>query len=253
MTEVPLLKSIYTLLADALSAWIAGTVRTAGFHRVSLGMSGGVDSAVTAALCARALGPGNVLTVYMPCGSLPADGEDTAEAAGFLGTEYRVVDLDQAFKALVESSGTGSASRLTLANIRPRLRMTTLYALSEGRLVVGTGNYSEYLVGYSTKWGDSAADFHPLARLFKDEVRALAVELGLPGRIIDRVPSAGLWEGQSDEGEMGVTYGEIRSYFEDRPVDPVSASRIAQLHRASEHKRVPAPFFDARGWLAANA
>jgi NAD+ synthase len=248
-----LLKSIYSQLADALSAWIADTVRTAGFHRVSLGLSGGIDSAVTAALCARALGPGNVLTVFMPCGSSAADGEDASETAGALGTEFRTVDLDPVFTAMVGSFGADAVSRLTLANIRPRLRMAALYALSEGRLVVGTGNYSEYLVGYSTKWGDSAADIQPLARLFKDEVRALAVELDIPGRIVDKVPSAGLWEGQSDEGEMGVTYGEIRSYFEDRPVAPQSASRIAHLHRASEHKRVPPPFFDARGWLAANA
>jgi NAD+ synthase len=218
-----------------------------------LGLSGGLDSAVAAALTARALGRESVLAIYMPCHSLDADRRDASAVAAHLGVEYREVDLGPVFDDLVAACGLDGASRLTLANMKPRLRMTVLYAFSAGRLVVGTGNYSEYLVGYSTKWGDAAADIMPLARLYKDEVAALGRELGLPRGIIERVPSAGLWEGQSDEGEMGVTYASIRACFEGQPVDPESSARIAAMNGSSEHKRAPIPYFDARGWLSANA
>jgi NAD+ synthase len=127
------------------------------------------------------------------------------------------------------------------ANIKPRLRMTTLYffANSMNYLVAGTGNRSELSIGYFTKYGDGGCDLLPIGTLVKSEVRALARELNVPAEIITRTPSAGLWSGQSDEEEMGFSYGDLERYLEDGPqgVSPALAMRIERLARASEHKR----------------
>jgi|WetSurMetagenome_2_1015567.scaffolds.fasta_scaffold00513_8 NAD+ synthase len=236
-------------LVSAISGWIASRVAGAGAGGVVLGLSGGIDSAVCAGLAARALGPGGVLALAMPIGNSGADLEDARRAAEQFAVELRVVDLSRCYMEAAEACGITDHRSLSAANMKPRLRMTALYAHSWGRLVLGTGNYSEYLMGYSTKWGDSAADIFPLLRLFKDEVLEVGRLLGLPGDLVERIPSAGLWEGQSDEGEMGVTYDEIRAYFEGRLVGPQSAERIRTMSCRSAHKRDPAPFFDAREWI----
>lgn len=241
---------VYMELAEDISAWIAVRVAGAGAGGAVLGLSGGVDSAVSAFLAAKALGGGSVLAVNMPCGSDPVDQALASETAGAAGVEYRVVDLDAAHAAMVSACGPGAANGMPAANIKPRLRMTVLYALSGGRLVMGSGNYSEYLVGYSTKWGDGACDFAPLARLYKDEVYGLARVLGVPRAVVDRPPTAGLWAGQTDEGEMGFTYLDLRRRFEGQAVDPAVAARIDALGRAGAHKREPVPVFEAREWFA---
>lgn len=240
---------LLSMLADELAAWIRQRIEAAGARGAVLGLSGGVDSAVTAFLAARAMGGGAVLAVNMPCGSDPLDGELASMAAACAGVRYRSVSLDGVYREMVAAAGLEGSGRLALANIKPRLRMTVLYALSEGRLVLGSGNYSESLVGYSTKWGDGAADLAPLARLFKDEVTGLASILGVPAEIVSRAPTAGLWAGQTDEGEMGFTYPELRRHFEGLPVDPATAARIDSLNRAGNHKREPIPVFEAREWF----
>lgn len=240
---------LFQKLADDISSWLAGRVASAGANGAVLGLSGGIDSAVVAFLAARALGGDKVLAVNMPCGSDPLDGVLASKAASVAGVGYRVVPLDEAHVSLVESCGLEDAPRLVKANIKPRLRMTVLYALSSERLVLGSGNYSESLVGYSTKWGDGAADLAPLARLFKDEVVSLAGVLGVPGEIVSRPPTAGLWAGQTDEGEMGFTYPDLRRRFEGLPVDPAVEARIDALNRAGAHKRSPIPVFEAREWF----
>ncbi len=242
-----------SLLAGDIAEWMRLAVGSAGAEGLVLGLSGGVDSAAVLALSAMAVGPRRVMAVHMPCGSSPGDASDASLAAEAFGVGMTTVRLDGVFGEMISACGLSGASRLTLANIRPRLRMTVLYAFSTGRLVVGTGNLSEILVGYSTKWGDSAADIAPLAGLYKDEVVELARVLGVPGRILGKAPSAGLWEGQTDEGEMGVTYDEIRSFFEaPGSLAAEAAGRIAAMHGRSRHKREPIPSFDARGWLAAH-
>lgn len=241
---------VYADLAESISAWIAGRVEGAGASGAVLGLSGGVDSAVTAFLAAKALGGGSVLAVNMPCGSDPVDEALASETARAAGVGYRVVALDAAHEAMVSACGLGGAAGIVPANIKPRLRMTVLYALSGGRLVLGSGNYSEYLVGYSTKWGDGASDMAPLARLYKDEVYGLAKVLGVPRGVVDRPPTAGLWAGQTDEGEMGFTYLDLRRRFEGQAVDPAVAARIDALGRAGAHKREPIPVFEAREWFA---
>jgi len=220
---------------------------------VVVGLSGGLDSAVSAALAARALGAGAVLGMALPCGSIPEDLRDAELVAEHLGIPFRVIDLTPALDALADTAGLRGAPGVTLANVKSRLRMTVLYAHSAGRLVLGTSNWSEILVGYWTKWGDGAADLLPLARLYKSEVRAVAESLGLPARIVERIPSAGLWPGQSDEGEMGVTYDEIETFFRGGDPGSRASARIAEMVRASEHKRRPVPFFDAREWMGRHA
>jgi NAD+ synthase len=241
--------SLYRKLADDISAWISGRVAAAGADGAVLGLSGGVDSAVVAFLAARALGGDRVLAVNMPCGSDPLDEKLAAVAAEAAGVGFRVSPLDEPHASLVRACDLEDAPRMVRANIKPRLRMTVLYALSRGRLVLGSGNYSESLVGYSTKWGDGAADLAPLARLYKDEVVSLATVLGVPPGIVSRPPTAGLWAGQTDEGEMGFTYPDLRRRFEGSGVDPAVAARIDSLNRAGAHKREPIPIFEAREWF----
>lgn len=242
------------MLSSAIEKWIRETVENASVSGVVLGLSGGLDSSVSAALCAGALGPDKVLGILMPCGNHPDDERDAAAVADFLGIRRRTVRLDTPFDSLVAAAGLDPADPLKMGNIKARLRMTVIYAHSEERLVAGTSNRSEYLVGYTTKWADGVADFHPLLNLYKSRVRGLAAALGLPSRIIERVPSAGLWPGQSDEGEMGVTYEEIESYFERGPgsITPGAAERISLLRRATRHKREPIPAFNYERWVSEN-
>ena len=239
----------YAKLASAIEGWLCERISGAGMEGVVLGLSGGIDSAVTAVLAARAMGPDAVLGLVMPCGSSEEDTRDGIRTAEFTGARYRVIDLSGVLESFIEAGNLDRDDALTLANVKARLRMAMLYAHSSGRLVLGTSNYSEYLVGYWTKWGDGAADLHPIARLYKDEVRALAVTMGLPEWVLRRVPSAGLWPGQSDESEMGFTYEDIRTFFEEGdPGDP-ARERISRMARTSRHKREGIPFFDARIWM----
>ena len=247
MTE----KELYGELGKSISSWIAETVSAAGMRGAVIGLSGGIDSGVTAALCRDALGAENILGLVMPCKSIPGDTRDGHRIAEYLGIQAKEIDLSPVLDVFLKAGGIDSGNTLNVANVKARLRMTMEYAHSAGRLVAGTGNLSETVTGYWTKWGDGAADFLPLAELWKDEVGKLATSMGLPDWILRRVPSAGLWEGQSDEGEMGVSYGDIKKYHTEgrESVSDGAASRIAALYSSSAHKRNPIPFFHARGLL----
>lgn len=242
----------YGRLAETIRDWIRERVSRAGVRGLVVGLSGGLDSAVSAALGAGAVGEGKLLGLVMPCGSSGKDTRDGLRIADHLAVEARVIELSETLDAFLRAGELENTTELNAANVKARLRMTMLYAHSEDRLVLGTSNYSEILVGYWTKWGDGAADLQPLARLYKDEVRLLAEVLGLPRWVIERVPSAGLWPGQSDEKEMGVTYGQIREYFQGGDVPENAAARIESMVAATEHKRRPIPYFDAREWMEEN-
>ncbi|MCD4774497.1 MAG: NAD(+) synthase [Candidatus Aegiribacteria sp.] len=239
----------YGELADSIENWIKLIVSEASATGVVVGLSGGLDSAVSAALCAEALGNENILGLMMPCGSIQSDTDDGVRIAEHLRIKYKVLDLSPVLQSFIEAGRLDDTSVMNLANIKSRLRMAMLYAYSPGRLVLGTSNYSEILVGYWTKWGDGASDFLPISRLYKDEVRELAATLGLPRWVINRIPSAGLWPGQSDEEEMEITYREIKAYFQNGDISVSAIARIDKMIESSEHKRNPTVYFDARKWM----
>jgi NAD+ synthase len=236
-------------LADRISEWIAASVRDAGMKGAVVGLSGGIDSAVTAALCKRALG-GNVLCVIMPCESCRRDEEDAQAVAAALGLGAVTVRLDGVYKALADA--LPEATPMARANLKPRLRMATLYAYANslGYMVVGTGNKTELAVGYFTKHGDGGVDLLPIGDLSKMQVRGLARELGVPQRVIEKPPSAGLWEGQTDEEELGIGYTELDRALvaietgNTECVAPETLGRVRVMAERAAHKRAGPRLFE---------
>jgi len=209
-----------------------------------VGISGGIDSAVTAALCVRALGRERVIGVWMPAYSQTIHAEDARKLAEAIDLNLVTVDLGNAYDAITaEIERVLPLNDKTKGNTKARLRMTTLYAIAnqKGYLVVDTCNRSEIHVGYMTKGGDGLADINPVASLTKHEMRILAEELGVPASIITKAPSADLWAGQTDEQEMGFSYEELDRYLITGETTPQAKERIDYLHRISEHKRRPMP------------
>ncbi|HOT90692.1 MAG TPA: NAD+ synthase [Anaerolineae bacterium] len=239
----------YTTLANAIATWMREYAAQAGAKGYVVGLSGGVDSAVTAALAARAVGVEHVLALWLPCHSLPEDETYARMTAQALRLELHTVDLSTAFEALMAALPPGSD--MARANIKPRLRMTAWYymAQSHNYLVAGTGNRPEMMVGYFTKYGDGGVDIEPLGELYKHEVRALARVLGVPEPVITRAPTAGLWPGQTDEGELGITYAELDAILaalaEERTPDAPEAvvARVRRMIAISAHKRALPPIF----------
>lgn len=232
-------------VSELLTAWLRERAGEAGALGAVVGISGGVDSAAVAALCLRAF-PETTLGVVIPCYNDPRDIEDAESVCAALGLPYTTVVLDPVLDALTSAlrdAGQPADHPMALANLRPRLRMATLYYFANrlNRLVVGTGNRSEAYVGYFTKHGDGGVDLQPIGGLVKSEVRELATYLGVPQAIVDRTPSAGLWPGQTDEGEMGLTYSALDAYLLTGDAPPAIRTRIERMHAASEHKRRPPP------------
>jgi len=240
-------------LADRMVSWIAERVIDAGLEGIVLGLSGGIDSAVVGALAARAAGE-RALGIVLPCESAAEDVEHAHLVAKAVGLEAITVDLDAPFHELEKTLGADKpdAPRMARANLKPRLRMATLYYHANLRraLVAGTSNRSEIMLGYFTKHGDGAADILPLGGLYKRDVRALARELGVPGVVIDKPPSAGLTPGQTDEGEIGMGYDIIDACVaavdsgDTSGVDAECLARVERMIAASAHKRTPAPVFE---------
>jgi len=233
-------------LAERLVLWIRDKVLAAGCKGVVLGLSGGVDSSIAAVLCHRAF-PQSTLAVIMPCYS---SGEDVAHAqmvADKFSIPVRTVVLDAAFdtllKVLPNDMAEPDVSRVAKANIKARLRMVTLYYFANQLkyMVVGAGNRDELSVGYFTKYGDGGVDIQPLGNLTKGQVKELAQFLGIPQPIINKPPSAGLWEGQTDEGELGLTYNELDRYLATGEAPAEIKKRIESMIAASEHKRQSPP------------
>ncbi len=249
-------------LAEHIASWMRRQAHEARANGFVVGLSGGVDSAVVARLSQIAM-PGCVLGVILPCHSDPQDEADARRVAEHFALPAVGADLGAPYEALVAQARAAlvqappdfarveapdAQGRLPLANVKPRLRMAALYfiANSLNHLVAGTGNRSEIAIGYYTKYGDGGVDLLPIGRLLKSEVRALARELGVPDSVIDKAPSAGLWLGQTDEGEMGFTYDDLERYLTNGPdaTAPALAMRIERLIRASEHKRALPPMPD---------
>lgn len=231
-----------SLVTKKLTAWITQQVEAANMKGVVFGLSGGIDSAVVAGLAKRAL-PQNSLGVIMPIHSNPEDREHALLVAEAFDLNVLDLDLSPVYDSFLKATEKGAEGyevpRLGLANVKPRLRMTTLYfyANIHSYLVLGTGNLSEYTVGYFTKYGDGGVDLMPIAGLVKEQVRNLAAYLGVPQPIIDKPPSAGLWADQTDENEMGITYAQLDQYILTGEAEPHVKERVDRLAAASAHKK----------------
>jgi NAD+ synthase len=190
--------------------FIRGQLRQAGFERAVLGLSGGIDSALVAYLVAEAIGPERLLAVLMPYRtSSPASQADAETVVGRLGCASALVDISPMVDAYFV--GEPEAAPVRRGNYMARMRMAVLYDRSAtwGGLVVGTGNKTEGLIGYTTIHGDNACAFNPIGDLYKSQVRQLAAAMGVPDQVIRKAPSADLWPGQTDEGESGFSYPEL--------------------------------------------
>lgn len=247
-------------ISGKITRFIRSYVKQSGTKGAVIGLSGGLDSTVTAYLSVQALGWENVLGIIMPEKSLtPADDVlDATETATRLHIEYSVIEisdiLNSFFVAIPEFV---ESDLLSAGNLKARIRMSTLYYYANmmRRIVIGTGNRTELLLGYFTKYGDGGVDIEPLGDLFKTEVRKLAQYLNVPQHIIDKPPSAGLWAGQTDEADLGLTYEQIDNMLcalldEKKPVEYVInrfgieqavIDRLLERIRRNIHKRQVAP------------
>lgn len=196
---------------EAIHSFLRHHLDESGRKGVVLGMSGGLDSSVVAKLCADALGPRKVLGLAMPEKAGGADERDARDWAKALGIAFRTAPIGSVVSTIAKELKVPKSDRIGLGNVKARVRMITLYhvARSEERLVIGTGNKSEIALGYFSKFGDAGCDFLPIGDLYKTQVREMARHLGLPRAILEKVPTAGLWPGQTDEGELGMPYEEI--------------------------------------------
>ena len=205
-------------LTNKLSSWIKDKVIETKTKGVVFGLSGGIDSAVVAILCKKVF-PKSILALIIPCFSLETDIDDALEIIKKFSIPYKIIDLSEIYNSFVsllsDTKEEKSSFKLEEANIKPRLRMITLYYFANklNYLVVGTGNKSEIMVGYSTKYGDGGVDILPLGNLLKSQVKELAKYLKVPKKIISKPPSAGLWKGQTDEKEIGVSYEQLDRYL----------------------------------------
>ncbi len=255
MPVSPLIDFDTEYVASKICEFIRTKVRDRG---AVIGLSGGIDSSVAVTLSVRALGKEKVLALVMPDSSATPseDTEDARELAMRLGIRCRTIDITKVSENLTEiaSAGCEKKDRIAEGNVRARVRMTTLYyiANSEWGMVVGSGDRSELLIGYFTKYGDGGVDLLPLGCLYKTQVRELARNLGLPQKIIQKKSSPRLWRGQTAEGEIGISYKEIDAILyrivdlrmkkdeivrELGPGSAVNIEKITDMIRDSAHKR----------------
>ncbi|MDQ2964412.1 MAG: NAD+ synthase [Chloroflexota bacterium] len=238
-----------------IGEFIRGQLRQAGFERAVLGLSGGIDSGLVAHLVSEAIGPDKLLCVLMPYRtSSPESRVDAEEIVGRIGAASEVVDITPMVEGFYGPDPDASALRR--GNFAARMRMAVLYDRSAtwGGLVVGTGNKTESLIGYTTVFGDNACAFNPIGDLYKSQVRQLAEAIGVPERVIRKAPSADLWPGQTDEDEAGFSYPELDRLLywridKRRSVDEVVAlgfdrelvERVDRMVATSEFKRQVPP------------
>ena len=236
---------------DVIDRGLFREVDRTGFERVVLGLSGGLDSALTAYLAVRAFGAEKVIALAMPYRSSNPDSLAHAElVAGELGVELRTIDISEQIDAYFARCPEADEGRR--GNKMARERMTILYDVSaaERAMVLGTSNKTEILLGYSTLYGDSASAVNPIGDLYKTQVRQLARYLGVPQVVIDKPPSADLWQGQTDEDELGFTYERVDAllahmvdrryrtvHLRELGFDDLFIERVRSLMRKNQYKR----------------
>ncbi len=229
-------------------AFVKELLAESGAKGIVYGNSGGKDSALVGIICKAACE--NTVGIIMPCSSkrnYELDAKDGETVARQFNIETRTIDLTPVKEAMLKQvSAATDISPMADVNIAPRLRMAALYAVaaSEGRLVAGTGNRSEAYVGYFTKWGDGAHDFNPIGDLTVTEIFEFLRYLDAPACIIDKAPSAGLFDGQTDEQEMGFKYADLDEFLLTGHTNENALAIIERMHRGSEHKRKPIRTFD---------
>jgi NAD+ synthase len=230
------------ILVQKLCDWIGDKVAKAKAEGVVFGLSGGLDSAVVAALSIRIF-PQNTLATIIPCHSIEVDINDALDFINKFNIPYKIIDLSEVYDSfihLLNDKEKKKRFKLAEANIKSRLRMTTLYYFANklNYLVVGTGNKSELMIGYFTKYGDGGADILPLGSLLKNQVKELAEYLDIPKKIINKPPSAGLWEGQTDEEEIGISYNQLDKYLRTGKLNnKIIEKKIQDKITKSAHKR----------------
>ena len=231
----------YKIEFEKRVAFIKFVLAESGAKGIVFGNSGGKDSALVGILCKAACE--NTVGIILPCASKRNYDRDTADAnevAQKYNIETRSVDLtpvkEAEIEAIKKATTLNDAANLNMA---PRIRMMTLYAIaaSESRLVAGTGNRSELYVGYFTKWGDGSCDFNPIADLTVTEIYEFLRYLEAPKAVINKTPSAALFDGQTDETEMGISYAELDSFLFGKDIAKDKKEIIEKLHKSSEHKR----------------
>ncbi|WP_226037024.1 NAD(+) synthase [Aquibacillus saliphilus] len=232
---------------DNLVAWLQQQIKETGVKGLLVGVSGGIDSAVVANLIKRAA-PDHSLGVMMPCKSNPEDMEHAKKVINHAKIEAITVDLTETHDVMFstiqkqlndQEQINHDQQQIADANLRARLRMSTLYSLAANYqyLVVGTDNAAEWHTGYFTKFGDGGVDLVPLVHQTKGDVKALAKFIGVPDEVINKQPSAGLWEGQTDENEMGTSYQIIDQYLKGEEIPHKDKEIIERLHKRTAHKR----------------
>jgi len=228
---------------EKISNWIKTKVKNSKTKGIVLGLSGGIDSSVVSVLCKNAVGRKNLLCLILPCETSKKDIQDAKLVAKKFKLKTKTVDLTNIYRNLLKI--LPPANKIAKANLKPRLRMLTLYyfANKHNYLVVGTGNKSEIMMGYFTKYGDGGVDILPIGDLLKKDVLQLAKKLKIPERIINKEPSAGLWPGQTDEKEMGITYKMLDKLLEGK----LKNSKIKNIIKMTEHKRKPPEIFKMTG------
>lgn len=220
-----------------LIKWLSDQVKKTNTKGLIVGISGGIDSALVGALIKKAC-PNNSLGIIMPITPMH-DIDDAKLVIEHLNLQSRHIDLTNAYQTIAQTLQVNS--QLSLMNIKPRLRMLSLYALAQelNYLVVGTDNAAEWFLGYFTKYGDGGVDLAPIIHLTKHEVKIMAKNFNLPQQIIDKVPSAGLFPGQTDEAELGFSYDMVDKYLKHEKIPLAIKHKIEAQSHKSAHKRQP--------------
>lgn len=226
---------------DQIINWIKEEVKKANCSGVAVGISGGIDSALVAYLAKKAF-PNDSIGILIPINKKRQfDLEDGLELVKKLDLDYKVIDLSHEYQSMIDKMNV--QLDLTKGNMQARLRMTTIYAFAQERkyLVLGTDNKAEYDLGYFTKWGDGGCDLLPIVNLYKSEVFEYAKKVGIPINIINKTPSAGLWDDQSDEKELGFTYDDYEQYDKNLLTDQQLIEKIKLQISKTNHKRIEIP------------
>lgn len=232
----------YLKYYDYLVLWLRKEIEKSGAKGVIVGISGGIDSALVGAIAKEAF-PNDSFGVIMPILDRESDKEDGIELCKLIELDYSIISLKNEYETMVDKLNL--TNDLGKGNLQARLRMSALYAIAQEKsyLVLGTDNYAEYYLGYFTKYGDGGCDLLPIVQLHKSEVFKMSELLGLPKSIINKAPSAGLWDNQEDEKQLGFKYNDFESFIKNKKISKDIELKIYKQHESTEHKRnkIPRP------------